>query len=106
MYLQSNKLNDFIANGNDFVHAPMVTMQIDPLFLKLRKIFALSEAMYLARSDFEELKDFFEEDVSGLVARGLVEEAEAHFALTETGRFWAGNISTLFSGHIAKIIKG
>ena len=106
MYLQSNKLNDFIANGNDFVHAPMVAMQIDPLFLKLRKIFTLSEAMYLAQSDFEELKDFFREDVSGLIASGLVEEAEAHYTLTETGRFWAGNISTLFSGQIAKLIKG
>jgi coproporphyrinogen III oxidase-like Fe-S oxidoreductase len=83
-----------------------VTMQIDPLFLKLRKIFTLSEAMYLARSDFEELKDFFGKDVNGLVARESVEEAEAHDALTETGRFWAGNISTLFSRQIAKLIKG
>jgi anaerobilin synthase len=106
MYLQSNKLNDFIANGNDFVHAPMFAMQIDPLFLKLRKIFPLSEAMYLAKTDFEELRDCFGEDVSGLIASGLIEQQETHYSLTETGRFWAGNISTLFSGQIAKLIKG
>jgi oxygen-independent coproporphyrinogen-3 oxidase len=104
MYLQSGSVNDFIREGNYLTQAPMTGMFIDPLYLKFRKIYALSEGLQIRKNDFEPLIADFGDLISELVSNGLADNDGDLIHLTRSGRFWAGNISALFSERIRLLL--
>ena len=106
MYLQGTAVNEFIKNGQNLTKAPMIGMVIDEKFLEFREIFGLSERMQLEKNGNVMAKQYFGDIIEDLIHAELVVEDENNWLLTKTGRFWAANISTLFSGRIAKLING
>ncbi len=104
MYLQNNNAEAFIKTGSDLAAAPMIGMKIDEQFLHLRNIYGLSEGLQLKKSEFEPLAGDFSKTVQSLIEQGFAESISGGFRLTHLGRFWAANISALFSEEIKRIL--
>lgn len=106
MYLQGTAVNEFVTNGQNLTKAPMIGMVIDERFLEFREIFGLSERMHLEKNESGIAKKHFGDIIENLIHAGLVDEDENSWFLTKTGRFWAANISALFSERIKGILTG
>jgi len=104
MYLQNNTAEAFIKTGSDLAAAPMIGMKIDEQFLRLRNIYGLSEGLQLKKSEFEPLAGDFSRTVQLFIEQGFAESSSGGFGLTQLGRFWAANISALFSEEIKRIL--
>ncbi len=105
MYLQNSTAEEFIKNGTDLPESQMITMNIDERFLGLRKIYGLSEGLRLNKTDYEPISGKFDEVLNSLINQDLVTEKNEFYQLTQSGRFWAGNISALFSERIKHLLS-
>ena len=105
MYLQNSTAKEFINTAADLTKTPMIAMQIDEDFPGLRKIYVLSEGLQLNKTDFEPIAGKFDEILDSLIKQDLVTERNEFYQLTQAGRFWAGNISALFSERIKHLLS-
>lgn len=104
-YIQTGNIEEYIKSSGDFMNDPITFMTIDEAFLKFRAIYSLSESLCIENSDYQELKDSFETIVMKLTHDGLMLNDGDSIHLTQSGRFWAANISALFTERIKELLK-
>ncbi|MBN1924886.1 MAG: radical SAM protein [Prolixibacteraceae bacterium] len=103
-YIQTGNIEEFNNNPGNFMSDSIMFLTIHDSFLKLRNIFGLSESLYLNKIDYNPIKKYFDDILFDLINKGLVVSNTDSFNLTQTGRFWAANISALFAEKIRDLI--
>ncbi|MDA3928260.1 MAG: coproporphyrinogen-III oxidase family protein [Prolixibacteraceae bacterium] len=103
-YIQTGNVEEYINAQGDFMNDPILFLSIDEKYLKLRAIFSLSEALSLKLTDYQDLESYFEDIIAQLINDGLVIIRDKALVLTPNGRFWAANISALFTQRIREIL--
>ncbi len=98
-------IEEFLACNSNFYETPKILLSIEKGFLNLRKIFNLSEGLSLENHNNNELRKQFQSEFDFLIEKGLVLETDTSLQLTQTGYFWAANISELFAKRIDVIFK-
>ncbi len=100
-YLQTSDVNKFIDNSS----AGITLLETDERFLLLRKIYLLSEGLRITDDEYNPIKKYFEGIISGYRSKGLIRSSGNTLELTRSGRFWAGNLSAVFSERISEVIS-
>ncbi len=105
-YIHTADTVSFESGVNTSTWGDPVLLEIDRMFLELRKIYSLSEGMEIKMDDYKPLAGHFDDITEDLTNKGLLQPKGDSIRLTEIGRFWAGNMSALFSDRINKVITG
>jgi oxygen-independent coproporphyrinogen-3 oxidase len=103
-YLITDDMNKYLKGDGIFRNQSSVLMTIDKAYLKFRNIFLLSECLLIKNSDYQLLEEYFFDIISDLENKGLLLFKNDAINLTESGKFWAGNISALFAARIKQLI--
>lgn len=103
-YMQTNDTDLYIKSMGDFINDPVTLMTIDKVYLKLKEIYCLTESLTITKSAYRSLNEYFSDLFSELENRGLISIHSDSVSLTQNGRFWAGNISALFTERIRDLI--
>lgn len=99
-YIQTGNIVEYIKGSGDFMNDSITFMTIQDSFLKYREIYSLSESLRINNYTYQGLKDYFDDIISKLIHNGLIVSKDDSICLTQAGRFWAGNISELFTQRI------
>lgn len=103
MYFHHSDVNHYDKRRMAF-NKNLTWMKISPAFMKLRKIFAISEGLSVSRIEIAKIYPSFREDIEHLIEIGLINETSENFELTLNGKYWAGNISAMFAERIKQVI--
>ena len=104
MYFNTHNMKDFLKN-NDFINNTMSILRINEDFLRLNRIYSISDGLFLSASEYERLQDDFHDIINSLLELEFITESPEGIHLTTNGTFWAGNISSAFTDRIKDIIQ-
>jgi len=103
-YFSSNQIDEYIQSNREFSDYPLTLLMIDERYLEMRNIFLLSEGLKIEKQAYHRVKDYFNDMIEDYFNCNLIELKGESIHLTQTGRFWAGNMSEQFSRRIAGLI--
>lgn len=99
-YLFPPVIDKFVEGNGNFINSALSLWSIDSTFQKLKNIFRLSEGLAISKEEYSGLAIHFNDIIDWLISKDMVALEADTYELTQAGRFWAGNISSLFSERI------
>jgi anaerobilin synthase len=103
-FLQTGNIEEYVNGNGDFLNDSILFLSINESFLRFRDIYGLSESLSLKKIDFNRLKEYFNDIILKLKDEGLIDSDDKSLFLTQAGRFWAANISAMFTERIRYLI--
>jgi oxygen-independent coproporphyrinogen-3 oxidase len=100
-YYSSPNIREYISTQQNDSDAHLTAWQLPKKYLRARTWYKLSDGGCLNTDDVSyETLPRMDEVIEKLIELGAVRRQEKYLALTQTGCFWAGNISSIISGLI------